>query len=140
MQQKHIDFELDADDMRLFAQFVKYMRTVLWRARRDYQEKETRYRQTFLLDEIPLEEKCDVEDTAVSEEIERVLNWEMLKCHLKVLTLREAEVITDVFINKLSHKECAKRLGTSRPNVTMLYRKALKKLRKSMEGDAHGSF
>lgn len=140
MQQKYIDFELDTGDMRLFAQFTKYMRTVLWRARRDYLEREIRYKQTFLLDEIPLEEKYDVEDTAATEEIERVLNWEMLKCRLKVLTLREAEVITDVFINKLSHEECARRLGTSRPNVTMLYRKALKKLRKSMEEDAHGRF
>ena len=140
MQQKYIDFQLDTDDMRLFAQFTKYMRTVLWRARRDYLEREIRYKQTFLLDEIPLEEKYDVEDTAATEEIERLLNWEMLKSHLKVLTLREAEVITDVFINKLSHEECARRLGTSRPNVTMLYRKALKKLRKSMEEDAHGSF
>ena len=140
MQQKYIGFELSADDMRLFAQFTKYMRTVLWRARRDYLEKESRYKQIFLLDEIPLDEKYDVEDTAATEEIERIFNWEMLKCHLKVLTLREAEVITDVFINKLSHEECAKRLGTSRPNVTMLYRKALKKLRKSMEEDTHGSF
>ena len=140
MQQKYVGFEPDAEDMCLYAQFVKYMRTVLWRARRDYLEKELRYKQTFLLDEIPLEEKYDVEDTAATEEIERIFNWEMLKCHLKVLTLREAEVITGVFINKLTHEECARRLGTSRPNVTMLYRKAMKKLRKSMEGDAYGSF
>ena len=84
MQQKYVGFELDADDMRLYAQFVKYMRIVLWRARRDYLEKETRYKQIFLLDVIPLEEKYDVEDVAATEEIERLLNWEMLKSHLKV--------------------------------------------------------
>ena len=66
MQQKYIDFELDADDMRLFAQFTKYMRTVLWRARRDYLEKEKYYAKRVLLEDRSIDEQYNIVDPAAT--------------------------------------------------------------------------
>lgn len=141
MQQKYIDFELDADDMRLFAQFTKYMRTVLWRARRDYLEKEKYYAKRVLLEDRSIDEQYNIVDPAATEELERLVNWEMIKSHMKVLTLREAEVITDIFIKGLTQAECAACIGISQKSVSKHYRNALQKLKESMEGDSeYGGF
>lgn len=139
MESKYLDFELDAEDVRLYAQFTQYMQTTLIRAKRDYLEKELNYRGMLSNEIVSLEEQYDLADPKAVEEIERLLNWEMIKSHLNVLTLREAEVISCLFINKMTQEECARELSISRPRVTMLYRKALLRLKKSMEAE-DGSF
>ncbi len=105
MESKYLDFELDAEDVRLYAQFTQYMQTTLIRAKRDYLEKELNYRGMLSNEIVSLEEQYDLADPKAVEEIERLLNWEMIKSHLNVLTLREAEVISCLFINKMTQEE-----------------------------------
>lgn len=140
MENKFLDFELDADDVRLYAQFTSYMKLVMAYARRDYLEKEANYRKALAIEIVPLDEQSDVGDPDAVAEIERIINWEMIKSHLKVLTLREAEVVNCLFINRMTQEECAKQLGVSRPRVTTLYKNALTKLKESMEADEYGDF
>lgn len=135
MENKDHEFVLDADDTRLYAQFTQYMKTVLGRARRDYLEKETNYKRTFLAYELPLDEQYDIEDATATDELERLVNWEMIKSYLRCLTLKEAEVLTGIFVNRLTQAECALRMGVSQPYVATLYKAALQKLRKAMMED-----
>lgn len=141
MRKEYIDFELIGEDSRIYAQFTKYIKTVLERARGDYLDKELRYKKTIVLGDAPLEEWYDVENPESIDEIERIFNWEMIKSHLQRLTLKEAEVIVSVFINRQTQAECAAHMGVSQPYVASLYKKALQRLQKSMrEEEEYGGF
>lgn len=140
MENKFLDFELDAEDVRLYAQFTSYIKMVMVHKKVDYFESEVDPIKLAGVEMVSLEEQYHVGDPKSVLEIERIINWEMIKSHLKVLTLREAEVVNYLFINRMTQEECAKQLGVSRPRVTMLYKNALAKLKKSMEADGYGEF
>ena len=141
MKQNYTEFELDSEDIRLYAQFTSYIKTVLIRAKRDYLKKELQHRKSLLNGNMSEEEQVEIPDLASTDEIERFLNWEMVKSYLRYLNLKEAEVLTGIFVNGLTQAECAARMNISQKNVSKHYHRALCKLKKLMEEDGeYGGF
>ena len=99
-----------------------------------------KYSKAVTVEIVSLDEQHGVGDPKAVEEFERIFNWDMIKSHVKVLTLKEAEAVNCLFINRMTQEECAKQLGVSRPRVAVLYKSALAKLKKSMEADEYGDF
>ena len=141
MKQNYTEFELDPEDIRLHAQFTSYIKTVLIRAKRDYLKKELQHRKSLFNGNTLDEEQEALPDLTSNDEIERFLNWEMVKSYLIYLSLKEAEVLTGIFVNGLTQAECAARMNISQKNVSKHYRRALCKLKNRMEEDGeYGGF
>ena len=127
--------EWSVEDEQLRALFTRYIQVVLSRAKRDYLEKERRYRMFFEIQEVSLEERYDIADPLSEKELERIVVWEMIKSYIKELSRQEQKVVVSVLVERQTHEECAKRLGVSRPRVGIVYKSALEKLKRVMAED-----
>lgn len=134
MKIKKLNLEIEPEDAVLYAQLTCFMESVIRHARRDYLLAERNYQNhhTFDLDDAE-NQYSELPDEAAEIVMERVLNWELLKMHMKNLTLSETEVIINLYLRDMTQGACAKRMKITERRVRALKKSAIKKLRKSME-------
>lgn len=134
MKIKKFNIEIEPEDAVLYAQLTCFMESVIRHARRDFLLAERNYQNHYAFDLDDAESKySEIPDEAAEVVMERVLNWELLKMHMRNLTLSETEVIINLYLRDMTQGSCAKRMKITERRVRALKKSAIKKLRKSME-------
>ena len=129
-------FDIEDDDCELLGQFTAWMEKVVTNAGIDYQRRQRHRRFEFTLDQSAIE-TLGYEDPFPVSNTEFELEGKLSEAFNNLTPLRR-QILTLIFVERLSAQETADRLGCSVNYVYVQKHRTLKALRDYlMEGGVH---